>query len=727
LTAVQALGTTSRVHRRSALRIPAQESLVKQCSVLVVSAVVLGCGPHRDPPPAAPAPEPAQAPPAPVAPPAPAATAARPEIGAWGFDVAGMDPAVRPGASFYDHASGRWQRSVQIRDDRSTYSMRLQAQDRVDQRAREIIEAASGPPGSDSQRIGDYYRTFLDEAAIEAAGIAPLRPELDQIAAIRDRRGVMLALAASARRFGATPFRVYVLVDDRKPDHYLALIAQGGLGLPDRDMYDAGAAQFAPLRDAYRRYIAAMLALIGAPDADRRAAAVYALEDQIARAHWSSAQSRDPQKIYNPMPPAALAKLAPGLDWTAWLAAVGLDRETMINVQQPSAIAALGRLVAREPVAVWQDYLMLQLLTASAPYLPRRFVDAHFEVFGKALSGKQQLAERRSRAIDEVTAALGDAIARIYVARYFTPETRAAADQLVVNLRRALERRIDHLGWMTEPTRARAKAKLAAVRAEVGGPRTWRDYSALSVVPGDAAGNAVRARQLEYARVLAQLGTAPRGDEWPEWLTPLTVDAVPVQVPAAMFQPPFFDPAADLAINYGGIGAYIGHEFSHLFDDRGAQYDASGALRNWWTPEDARQFKAATEKLVAQYSAYCPIPARDGKPAQCVNGAFTLSENVADLVGVTIAHDAYEAALGGRPAPVLDGLTGEQRFFLGWAQIWRVRLREQRLAANLVQDFHSPAEYRVDTVRNLDAWYDAFHPSPSDALYLPPEQRIRIW
>ncbi|HEX3758398.1 MAG TPA: M13 family metallopeptidase [Kofleriaceae bacterium] len=698
---------------------------MKQYTVLVAATMALGCGSRHEPAPAGPAPQAAAA--SAATPPAPVAAVARPEIGAWGCDLAGMDPTIRPGAAFYQYANGRWLNATQIPADRSAYTMHMRASDRVHQRARAIIEAASGPPGSDAQRIGDYYRTFLDEAAIEAAGIAPLQPELDRIAAIRDRRRVMLALAASARRFETTPFRAYVLVDDRRPDHYLALVTQGGLGLPDRDMYDAGARQFAPLRDAYRQYIAAMFALIGWPDADRRAAAVYALEDQIAHAHWTSVQSRDPQKMYNPMPPAALAKLAPGLDWTPWLAAVGLDREAVINVMQPSAIAALGRLVAREPVAVWRDYLTLQLLTASAPYLPKRFVDAHFEMFGKALSGKQQLAERRARAIDEVTDKLGDAVARIYVERYFTPETRAAAEQLVTNLRRALERRIDNLGWMTEQTKTRAKEKLAAVRAEIGAPPTWRDDSALAIVPGDAVGNARRAHEFEYARVLAQLGTAPRGDEWPEWLTPMTVDAVPVQLPAALFQPPFFDPAADLAINYGGVGAYIGHEFSHLFDDRGAQYDATGALRNWWTPEDARQFKAATEKLVAQYNTYCPIPARDGKPAQCVNGAFTLSENVADLVGVTIAHDAYEVALGGRPAPVLDGLTGEQRFFLGWAQIWRARLREQRLAASLVQDFHSPPEYRVDTVRNLDAWYDAFQPSPSDALYLPPEQRVRIW
>jgi putative endopeptidase len=398
---------------------------------------------------------------------------------------------------------------------------------------------------------------------------------------------------------------------------------------------------------------------------------------------------------------------------------------------QPSAIAALARLVASEPVAVWRDYLALRRLTTAAPYLPKRFADAHFEMFGKALSGKQQPTERRRRAVDDVTEAMGWAIARIYVARYFTPETRIAAQALVDHLRRAFDQRIDALRWMTAQTRAEAKAKLAAWGVELGAPGVWRDYSSLTIVPGEAAGNARRATEFEYARVLAQLGTSAAVEGWPDFLTPMSIDAYAgsrtLMFAAALFQPPFFDRAADPAINYGGIGAYIGHEFSHLFDDRGSQADATGALRNWWTPQDAQQFKAATEKLVAQYNAYCPIPARDGKPAQCVNGTLTLSENIADLVGITVAHDAYQQSLGGRPAPVLDGLTGEQRFFLGWAQIWRARLREQRLAANLVEDFHSPPEFRVATVRNLDAWYDAFGPSAGDALYLPPDQRVRIW
>jgi putative endopeptidase len=702
---------------------------VKQPTVLVATALALGCGARHDAAVVSPATPEVQAPPA--AGPLPAASAARPEIGDWGFDLAGMDRTVRPGAAFYHYASGRWLASTPIPEDRATYSVRTMLADRSAERSRDIIETASGPPGSDGQRIGDYYRTYLDEAAIEAAGIAPVQPELDRIAAIRDRRGLMLQLAASVRRLETAPFRVYVATDDHAPGRYIAILFQGGLGLPRREMYDAGAPQFAPLRDAYRKYIAAMFALIGWADADRRAAAVYALEDRIARAHWTSLQNRDVQKTYNPTTPAGMAKLAPGVDWNPWLAAVGLEQQASINVMQPSALAALARLVASEPVAVWRDYLALRLLTASAPYLPRRFVDAHFELFGKALSGKQQPTERRRRAIDDVTEAMGWAIARIYVARYFTPGTRAAAEALVDQLRRAFDRRLDALRWMTEKTRAEAKAKLAAWGVELGAPSAWRDYASLTIVPGDAVGNARRTGEFEYARLLTQLGTKAAAEDWPEFLTPMSIDAYAgsrtLMFAAALFQPPFFDPAADPAVNYGGIGAYIGHEFSHLFDDRGSQADATGAVRNWWTPEDARQFKAATEKLVAQYSAYCPIPARDGKPAQCVNGALTLSENIADLVGVTVAHDAYQQSLAGRAAPVLDGLTGEQRFFLGWAQIWRTRLREQRLAANLVEDFHSPPEYRVATVRNLDAWYDVFSPSATDALYLPPDQRVRIW
>jgi putative endopeptidase len=666
-------------------------------------------------------------------PPSAAAPQGRPQIGAWGFDTAGMDRSVAPGADFYRYASGRWLATTQIPADKPLYAMFLQLADLSEERTRQILEAASGAPGSDAQRIGDYYRAFMDEAAIEAAGIAPIQRELDAIARIKDRAGVVLAFAAASRQMSKNPFYTAVTQDDRDPETHIAILAQSGLGLPDRDMYDGGAAQFAAVRDGYRTYIAAMFALVGvAPaDAERRAAAVYALEEKIAQTHWTRVQNRDPQRTYNKLTIAELATLASGIDWKPWLAAVGLAGQARINVLQPPAIAAISQLVKTEPLAVWKDYLVLRLVSDAAPYLPKRFVDTQFEMFGKTLSGAEQLQARWKRGVSDTTDALGEAIGQIYVARYFTPETKARADALVRNLLAAMSQRLDGLAWMSAETKARAKAKLATYRTKIGYPERWRDYSALTIQPGDPVGNAERAAEFEYNRQLARLGKPVDRDEWS--VPPMTVDAYysatrnEIVFPAAILQPPFFDPSADDAVNYGGIGTVIGHEISHGFDDEGSQYDAAGKLENWWTKDDADKFKAATAKLVAQYSAYCPIPASGGKPAQCVKGELTLGENIADLAGVTIAYNAYKLSLGGKTPPVLDGFTGDQRFFLGFAQIWRGLYRDQNLSTRLVVDPHSPVMLRAITVRNLDAWYDAFKPRPGDALYLPPDQRVRIW
>ena len=488
---------------------------------------------------------------------------------------------------------------------------------------------------------------------------------------------------------------------------------------------------FATVRDGYRTYIAQMFGLIGARAAARRAAAVYALEETIAQVHWTAVQNRDVQKTYNKLTIAELGKLAPGIDWKPWLAAVGLEGQAAINVHQPSAIAGIAALVKSQPVSVWKDYLTLRLLTEMAPYLPKRFVDTHFEMFGKTLTGTPRIKARWSRAVDQITGGMGEAVGKIYVARYFTPETKARAETLVKNLLASMDQRLDGLTWMSPETRAKAKAKLAAYNPKIGYPRKWRDYAALTITPGDAVGNAVRMAEFGYNRGLAKLGQPVDRDEWS--IPPMTVDAYysatrnEIVFPAAILQPPFFDPSADDAVNYGGIGAVIGHEISHGFDDRGSQYGATGALENWWTADDAARFKAATARLAAQYGTYCPIPAAAGKPAQCINGELTLGENIADLAGLTIAHGAYELSLGGRPAPVLDGLTGDQRFFLGWAQVWRGLYRDEMLANLLVIDPHSPIQFRTATVRNLDAWYAAFKPRATDALYLPPDQRVQIW
>jgi putative endopeptidase len=661
----------------------------------------------------------------------PAATGPRAEIGNWGFDLAGMNTAVAPGASFYQYANGGWEKNTPIPPDKSNYGMFTALQDKSEERTKDIILNAKGEPGSEERKIADYFQSFMDEAAIEAAGIQPIQSELDAIAKIKNTKQLIERFALDARHFRSSPFLTIVLQDDKAPEQHIANIAQGGLGLPDRDMYDAKAAQFAPVRDGYKKYLEQMLTFIGTPDAAKRAAAVYALEEKIAAAHWTRVESRDAVKTYNKLTVAQLEKTAPGIDWKTWLAGVGLGKEKAFNVNQPSAIAKIAKLVKSEPIAVWKDYLTIRLLTATAPYLPKKFVDAHFEMYGKTLSGTPQIKERWKRGVDEVTGALGEAVGKLYVAKYFTPETKAQADELVKNLLIAMGHRLDALEWMSPETKQKAKAKLATYNPKIGYPEKWRDYSALEVRAGDPVGNDMRASAFEYDYRLAKLGKPVDRDEW--LMTPMTVNAYynpslnEIVFPAAILQPPFFDPHADPAINYGGIGAVIGHEISHGFDDQGSQYDAQGKLENWWTKEDAEKFKAATKQLVDQYAAYCPFPAKDGKPAQCVNGELTLGENIADLAGLTIAYQAYKISLRGKEAPVLDGMTGDQRFFLGWAQVWRRSYREQELANRLVTDPHSPSEFRTAVVRNLDAWYQAFKPRNEDALFLTPDKRVRIW
>jgi putative endopeptidase len=656
----------------------------------------------------------------------------KPEYGTYGFDAAGMDKAVAPGDSFFRFTDGAWLKNTQIPEDKSNYGLFGVLEDRSRERTKGLLEAATGAADTDGQKLGDYYKTFMDEEAIEKKGTAPIKADLDAIDKIKDANGLVLAFAAAARRLDrGTAFPTVVGQDEREPEKYIPQINQGGLGLPDRDMYDEKNKQFEPLREGYRKYVAQMFTLLGAKDADKRAAAVYALEAKIADVHWTRVQNRDPQKTYNKMSIADLEKLAPGVDWKAWLKAVGLDKQPMINVRQPPAVAGIAKLVKSEPLAVWKDFLTLHLATETAPFLPKAFVDAHFDMFGKTLSGTPKIEERWKRAEEHVDGALGEAAGQLYVAKYFTPETKAHADQLVKNLLVSMGQRLDGLTWMSAETKAKAKEKLATYNPKIGYPTKWRDYAALKIVAGDAVGNARRAAEFEYDRLLGHIGQPVDRNEW--GMTPMTVNAYyratlnEIVFPAAILQPPFFDPNADDAVNYGGIGAVIGHEISHGFDDRGSQYDSTGALKNWWTAEDNDKFKTATAKLVAQYDAYCPIAATDGKPAQCVKGQLTLGENIADLAGLTIAFNAYKISLAGKPAPVLDGTTGEQRFFFGWGQVWRRLYRPQELANRLVTDSHSPSEFRVATVRNLDFWYDAFKPKETDALFLPPDKRVKIW
>lgn len=651
-----------------------------------------------------------------------------PAIGTYGFDAAGMDIKTKPGDSFFNYANGNWVAATKIPDDKSNYGMFTALDDLSKKRTREIIEAAAkskGAAGSNAQRVGDAYGAFMDEATIEAKGLTPLQPMLDKISVIKSSADLAGIFASYSTQFTNAPFSTYVYIDDRQPDTHIGIIGQGGLGLPDKDMYDTSKAQFEPIRAGYKQYIEAIFKVAGLENAAVRAAAVYSLEEKMAAAQWSRLENRDPQKTYNKMTPIELAALAPGFDWASWLSQVGLGAEKHIIVQQPTAFTKLAAMIKSQPLDVWQDYARLMLLTDAAPMLSKTFVDTHFAFYGKALSGTPQIKDRWKRGVEFVESGMGEAVGELYVSKYFTPDTKAQADTLVKNILTSMGQRLDTLAWMSVDTKLKAKEKLGSYNPKIGYPMKWRDYSKLEIKAGDALGNAQRAANFEYRRYLSKLGNPVDRDEW--GMTPMTVNAYynpslnEIVFPAAILQAPFFDPAADPAVNYGGIGAVIGHEVSHGFDDQGSQYDSKGMLKNWWTDADSAKFKEATTKLAAQYDAYCPLP------KQCVNGKLTLGENIADLAGLTVAYQAYKLSLGDKNAPVIAGTTGDQRFFYGWAQVWRRIYREKELQNRLVTDVHSPSEYRTSVVRNLDVWYKAFNVKPGEKLFLTPEQRIRIW
>ncbi|MGI4877711.1 MAG: M13 family metallopeptidase, partial [Janthinobacterium lividum] len=655
-------------------------------------------------------------------------TAAAPQLGTFGLDTAGMDRSVKPGDDFFAFTNGHWAKTTEIPADRSSYGGFAVLDDLSRARTREIIEAAAaqGANGdADARRIGTYYTSYMDEAAIEAKGIAPLRPALDRIAAIATPADLARVLGADERIGINGPFGVGVEQDPKQPDRYMVGIGQKGLGLPDRDYYLVDTAKFADTRAKYIKYIAAMFRLAGFADADARAQAVFALEKGIAQAHWTEVENRNPDKTYNLRTPAQLAAGAPGFDWPVFLNASGVGGEARLDIGQPSAFAGTARLVATQPLAVWKDYVALRTLTARAGVLPRAFVAENFAFNGTVLSGQPMLQPRWKRAVNAVNGAMGEAVGKIYVARYFTPDAKAKIDALVHNLLASMGQRIDGADWMSPATKAQARAKLATFDPKIGYPTKWRDYSSLVVLPGDPLGNADRAEAFDYNRDLAKLGGPIDRTEWQ--MTPMTINAYynppmnEVVFPAAILQPPFFDPNADPAINYGAIGVVIGHEISHGFDDEGRKYDASGKLTDWWTTADGKAFDARAERLVKQYDAYEPLPGTH------IIGALTLGENIADLAGLRIAYDAYRLSLGGKPAPVIDGLTGDQRFFLGYGQVWRNKVRDAAKLAQLTSNPHSPAEERVAEVRNLDEWYAAFGVKPGDKLYLAPADRVHIW
>ena len=590
------------------------------------------------------------------------------------------------------------------------------------ERTRVILEEAAKRPGD---KIGDFYTSYIDQPAIEAKGIAPVKPWLDRIAAARSKDELVATMAYLQRRGVPGLVGVGVGQDDKAPDNYVVGFYQGGIGLPDRDYYLKDDAKLATVRTAYQAYLAQMLTLAGEGDAAARAAAVFALEKEIAGVHWTRVESRDADKTYNQWTPADFAAKAPGLPWAGYLTALGAPAQRFFLVSQPSALTGEAAVFARAPLPVLQDLLRLRVLRSYAAYLPKRIDDANFAFYGTTLSGVPQQQERWRRAVGAVSGAMGEAIGQQYVARYFPPESKAAMDDLVKNVIAAMGARLDKLEWMAAETKVKARAKLAAFTPKIGYPSKWRDYSALPVMRDDLVGNVAAANEFEFNRQLKKLGQPIDRTEW--GMTPMTINAYAnptmneIVFPAAILQPPFFDAKADPAVNYGGIGAVIGHELSHHFDDQGRKYDPTGKLAEWWTPQDVERFKAFTDKLIAQYDAYEPLP------GQHIQGALTLGENIADLAGLTVAIDAYHRSLGGKPAPVIDGTTGDQRFYYGWAQVWRIKEREAALRQALLSDPHSPGHQRVLTVRNLDPWYAAFKVRPGQKLYLAPADRVRIW
>ena len=653
---------------------------------------------------------------------APVAATGKAQLGTYGFDTAGMDRTVAPGTDFYDHANGTWGKTNPIPADRASYGMFTALDDLSTQRSRDILVEAGRTPGS---KIGDLYASFVDEAAVNAKGIAPLKPTLAGIDAVATKAALAAKMGELARIGVGSPFATGVGQDDRDPETYIVSMRQSGLGLPDRDYYLKTDPKLVEARTAYAGYLTKLFTLAGMADGAARAQAVIAFETKLAGAHWTRIDSRDSVKTYNKWAKADFAAKAPGFDWDQWFGATGTAGQSQFLVAQPSAFTGAAALIAATPLPVLKDYLTLRTINRAAPYLSQPFVDAAFAFNSTQLQGTPQNRDRWKRGVALVNGQIGEDLGKVYVAKYFPPEAKAQADLLVKNVIAAMGERIDGLTWMAPETKVKARAKLAAFRAKIGYPDTWRDYSALRIERGDLLGNVQRATAFEYARDLNKLGKPLDREEW--GMTPTTINAYAnfgmneIVFPAAILQPPFFDPNADPAVNYGGIGAVIGHEISHHFDDQGSQYDATGKLTEWWTAKDVAQFKSLTDKLVAQYDKYEPIPGLH------VQGGLTLGENIGDLAGLTAAYGAYQKSLGGKPAPVIDGTTGDQRFYLGWAQVWRRNDREAALRQQLLTDPHSPARYRTNVVRNLDPWYGAFKPKADAPLVLTPAERVRIW
>jgi len=656
------------------------------------------------------------------------ASAAAPAQPATGLDRDAMNPAIRPQDDLFRAMNGKWLDQTPIPPDKAEYGAFSQLRDKSDERVKGLIEelAAQKPditslPG----KVAAFYGAFMDTKTIDERGTRAFHPWMRQIDAIDNRVKIARWVGHAQGNFRA-PFALRIGADYKHPDRYVLTIWQGGLGLPIRDYYLKDDARFASARAAYITYLQVLLRGAGDPDPAAGAADVFAFERRLAQIQWEPETNRDPEKTYNPLEVGQLPQQSPGFDWGEFLNAARIEKVSTVVVGQPSYATAAAQALNETPLPTLKRYLKVHLLDSVADVLPQAFRDARFEFHGRALRGMEQDLPRWQRAVKDVDEALGEAVGQIYVARYFPPDYKARALALVENLMAAYRESIDGLSWMTEATRQRAREKLGKYTLKIGYPDKWRDYSKLLIFDQDAIGNEFRAGRFEYEREAARVGQPVDRAEWE--MTPQTVNAYyektrnEIVFPAAILQPPFFDPNVDDATNYGAIGAVIGHEISHGFDDQGSKFDGDGVLNSWWTPQDRAAFNALTAKLVQQFDRYEAIPGHN------VNGRLTLGENIADLSGLQIAFKAYRHSLGGRPAPVIDGLSGEQRFFLAFAQIWRAKRREPRQLELLTTDPHSPPRFRANGAAvNHDAFHEAFATKPGDAMYVAPEDRIRIW
>jgi putative endopeptidase len=655
-----------------------------------------------------------------------APVAARAAIGDFGIDLSAGNKQVKPGDDFFAYANGAWNDRFTIPADHASYGPFNTLDDLSKQRVRGIIEsaaAAQAAPGTPAQQIGDFYASFMDTAAIEANGLTPVQADLNTIAAADTR-------ASIARLFGlpgfASLFDADLPADFHNPDRYALYLSESSLGLPDRDYYLKDDAKLKELRAKYVTYIGQLLELAGESNTAARARAVMAFETAASKVQWPIEKRRNVDLNWSPRTKAQLLAYAPGFPWQPFLESLKLADRQQLVLGELSAIRDLAQLFNHTPLPTLRDWLTFQYLSSHAQYLPQRFDAAHFAFYGQAMRGQPEQRERWKRAVDQVDGALGESVGRLYVAQFFPPESKAKMQQLVADLRAALSERIDALDWMTPATKARAHEKLAAFTPKIGYPDKWKDYSALTVRRDDLIGNVRRAAEWQWDYKVARIDLPVDRAEWQ--MTPQEINAYynpsnnEIVFPAAILQPPFFDPNADAAVNYGAIGAIIGHEIGHGFDDQGRKFGPNGALQDWWSTSDVQAFSARTARLIKEFSAFEALPGLN------VNGANTIGENIGDLGGLNMAHEAYRISLKGANPPVIDGLSGDQRFFLAWAQAWREKYRDGMLREIVLSDEHSPSNFRVNgPLPNIDAWYAAFNVQPGDRLYIAPAERVRIW